>query len=493
MFIGSLLLTSLATASVPSEEVVVFGEPFAQWDGTRWAVRTEQVVPTGIWLGTRSDRTFFAVDWQVDAVVACELDGREGPNRRDVRCRVEESALRVAGLDRWQRASDREWVQTILEEIDVALADVSVWLRVGKGGQVVGIDVEQSDTFEPGVFEHIAHQIFNPFHLHVQPYGLRDDDAWLRTEDPLLRPPRTLSTRGHVEVAHFSNAHRGHWVVQTRGESSIAIVYDPLEDGVRREAPRPAWSGFAPETDPQPEWELPAGLRLDSVSLFDLDDQLLRERVWTVRSGGISYTHTGTLRRLPDGEAPDLGVTAQLPPPPPKHPMANLDNAIRLPFPTQPIFEGVQRVCINIGKDLGIEPVEVDDGPFTVSCDRDAGRTIACLQVDGSKPWPERMPTLVCPGTPRDLTVRPILAFDPTEDISDGVEILRRVTTHQATFVVPELPDAPGLLEDGSCGVSEGLLWVALGSEARRQTCTLILPDDSERQIPITLVDKLSR
>ena len=36
--------------SSPVEEIVVVGDPFARWDGTRWYVATELVTPLGLQL-----------------------------------------------------------------------------------------------------------------------------------------------------------------------------------------------------------------------------------------------------------------------------------------------------------------------------------------------------------------------------------------------------------------------------------------------------------
>jgi len=166
---------------------------------------------------------------------------------------------------------------------------------------------------------------------------------------------------------------------------------------------------------------------------------------------------------------------------------------LRIPFPTEPIFDGAQQICVDVDVDLGVPPIEVDDGRFTVSCFSEQGHTEACIAVSNPERWPTRMPSLVCPGSVRNLVVTPILAFDPTEDISDGVEILRRLTMVQVAFRVPDLQDRTGILPGGTCGVTDGFLWMNLHSEPRRQQCTLIAPDGGEQLVPIALVNRLRR
>ncbi len=164
---------------------------------------------------------------------------------------------------------------------------------------------------------------------------------------------------------------------------------------------------------------------------------------------------------------------------------------LRVPFPTKPLFEGEQRLCVNVDGDLGIAPIEVDDGRFAVSCHSEAGRTEACMTVLADTQWPSRVPTLICPGTVRDLAITPVLAFDPTENVWDGVEILRRVAVHEAAFRVPDVPDLDGIIARGKCGVSDGYLWMKLREEPRRQVCTLVFPSGEERQVGIALVGRL--
>lgn len=292
------LTIALALAVAPQdadeiEEIVVYDNPFAQWDETRWWVASEQIIPTGVWLGTRTDRLFFSTAWQIEAIVACRLTDREGRRRRDVRCRVEESAIRAATVDQWQRPSDRVWVDTVLGELRDGLSGVEIWLRASASGRVLKVDVEQLDDFAPGVFEHVASQVFNPFNIEIPARGLVHREAWMNYRDPLLQLPQTLATRSHTQAAHHPYKLDDRWVVQSIGASSVAIIY---------------------ETQAMEEEELFCRLAMNSVAVYGADDQILAERAWNVTGKDIPYWHAGRLRRLGPDERVELGTTEQISP-----------------------------------------------------------------------------------------------------------------------------------------------------------------------------------
>ncbi len=319
-----LLVGVTASASDIGEEITVFDSPYSQWDGTRYLVSSEQVIPTGIWLGSRMNRAFHSPAWQIRAVVACELAGREGIRRRDVLCRFEESAIRASTMNAWQRPSDRAIVDKYIGELEDALTQVEVWLRVGDSGQVNRVDVVRSADIEAKAVEHVAAQVFQPFNLEIPSGGLKDDGVWMRGDDPLLRLPDTLTTRGNTRTVHYSNRFDGHWVVQSIGESSTVIIYDaerdqyPAPSGLDRfkkpsERVPDSWVFMPEDREFMPkEIEVPCQTTLHGVTLFELQSQLLRERVWTVSGVDIDYWHTGQIRRLGESEQVDLGTSGQL-------------------------------------------------------------------------------------------------------------------------------------------------------------------------------------
>ncbi|MEZ4320616.1 MAG: hypothetical protein R3F61_24250 [Myxococcota bacterium] len=163
---------------------------------------------------------------------------------------------------------------------------------------------------------------------------------------------------------------------------------------------------------------------------------------------------------------------------------------VRVPFPTSRMYDAPDRVCLQVSDARTLNPTVVDDGHFEATCGSDAGVLSLCLTLQ-ERAWPERIAPLECEGDDVVVRVRPVPAFDPLEDVWDGVRIARNVSVVQATFRVDGVPDAPGLLAEGACGVRDGQLWVKTRPVPRRQECRVVLPD-GERTVPIVLVNRLS-
>jgi hypothetical protein len=165
---------------------------------------------------------------------------------------------------------------------------------------------------------------------------------------------------------------------------------------------------------------------------------------------------------------------------------------LRVPFPRQTLFDHGQEVCVDVNLDLGVPHVEIEDGPFVLSCASQGGHTVACLRVEEGQPWPERPAPVTCEGTLRNLTVRPVPAFDPEDDVWDGVQILRGLSVTQAAFRVKDVEQAHGILPRGACGITDHVLWMKLPDEPREQRCVLVTPT-GERVVPIVLVAALRK
>ncbi len=169
------------------------------------------------------------------------------------------------------------------------------------------------------------------------------------------------------------------------------------------------------------------------------------------------------------------------------------DIQLLMPFPTQPLYEGQeQRVCLSVNVDLGVDPTESEVGNYRVSCTPQGERTEACLTLLDPTHWPRRFPELTCQGSGNALVMRPVPAFDPTEDVWDGVTVARNVDVVRAVFRLPGVVDSYGSLEGGSCGVKGETLWMVIPPEPKLQVCHLDLPKE-EVPIEIRLVRRLDR
>jgi len=171
------------------------------------------------------------------------------------------------------------------------------------------------------------------------------------------------------------------------------------------------------------------------------------------------------------------------------------DMHIEVPFPTAPIYpDKDQRICLGVNVDLGVDHTEAEAGGFRVTCEPQEGRTQACLTVlEPERGWPTRVPRLVCRGNEDKLVMKPVPAFDPTEDPWDGVVIARNVDLVRAVFRVPGAEDAYGVLDPegyGQCGIEDGYLWMVVPGAPRRQACLLDV-EDGRAVVPIRLVKRL--
>ena len=150
---------------------------------------------------------------------------------------------------------------------------------------------------------------------------------------------------------------------------------------------------------------------------------------------------------------------------------------VRVPFPVRRLYA---------------EPdTELDDGAFVGTCAPKGERTQLCLTLSQQE-WPQRVAPLECDAGGQTVRMVPVPAFDPSEHVWDGVSIVRRVDSVQAAFQLEGVPDASGMMAQGSCGVSGGHFWVQTVAEPRRQSCLLLL-STGERRVPIRLVAKLGQ
>lgn len=164
-------------------------------------------------------------------------------------------------------------------------------------------------------------------------------------------------------------------------------------------------------------------------------------------------------------------------------------HTIRAPFPTQRLFEVPDTVCLNVDADLGMHETEVEDGRFRATCSSSQGRTTACMTLLTAT-WPTRYAPLRCQGDQGTLVLEPVPAFDPDEDIEDGVDLVHRVDVIQGAFHTG-LADAVGMMDQGECGVKDGRFFVKTESREKKQSCLLVFLDTSEKTIPVRLVSRL--
>ena len=162
---------------------------------------------------------------------------------------------------------------------------------------------------------------------------------------------------------------------------------------------------------------------------------------------------------------------------------------VRVPIPTQRLYDARDRVCVNAPARAPVPPIEVDDGRFSVSCTSDAGKAQLCLTLLLDQ-WPERVGTFEC-GVDPVYRLVPVPAFDPAETVWDGVQIRRDVSVLQAAYRVPDIEYAAGILPVGSCGITDHRFWFRAPAGTGAQTCTLVIDEQTERAVRIKPVRRL--
>lgn len=286
------MLWTLAALAAPAdslddiEEIVVFADPLDAWDGTRWHIGQESLLPSGLELEIGGTSVKIGA-WQIEATLACDV-ARRRARSGSVHCIVEDVSLRVTTPDRWQRPSDQDLLQGWLGDLEAQLVASPLALRVGRR-----VDVSRGTE--------LLRSALLAFALDLPAHGFGSGDVWTGRSEPLFGI--TGGEQAIEEVVHYGNAHRGHWIVQTRGEARRT-----------REVERTLADRFAPDQDDLPKFVI-LKAELDALAVLDHDRGFLRERVWSLKAPTSGVMRNGFLRLLEDDQEVALPPSAQVSPP----------------------------------------------------------------------------------------------------------------------------------------------------------------------------------
>lgn len=307
-----LLSTGDSLAQTPAadvaEEVVVYGDLFARWDGTRWFIETETVLPYTLSLTADENRSVRTQGYQLRAVLACEKDWKLGKLKFEVTCTIESMGIQSSHMYRSQDTRALENHQMVLEEIDRKLTGASVQLQVLSDGRVDNVDLEGLPQGNRRInrmqetLRTVLGRLMSGFHLKLRKHNQLHEGKWVEFNSTLLSMPGTQGmTPSHTShLVHYLNRFEGQTLVQTigRGMVSIPALSDSMGD-------RAASNGKVYQTD------------LIGVSIFDYDEGYMLERVWAVEGeatasnffGDPGYWYAGRVRKLGDEEQADVGPT----------------------------------------------------------------------------------------------------------------------------------------------------------------------------------------
>jgi len=286
------------------DAVVVYGDLFARWNGTRWFIATEVQLPgPQMWRADLNDEVRIGA-YQVRAVLACDKEWKLFGRKYEVRCRIEDVGIQAASVDPKYKHTEK-----ILQEFDAKLSGASVQLQVKDNGRVVNIDLEgvpnprnQRERQNAETLRQLLSRLVVGFDMKLRKANYLSTGQWVEYRSALLSMPSSTLTPASGTVVHQLNGYNGHTVVQTKGQGQMMITGDN-GDG----------SG-----------DITFTLKLNGVSIYDDDEGFMTERVWSLAAertagsfdrwdaGAGAYAHSGVLRMLGEKERAPVGPTREV-------------------------------------------------------------------------------------------------------------------------------------------------------------------------------------
>lgn len=285
------------------DEIVVYGDLFARWEGTRWFIATEVTLPLGTFFRADQNWDMRVQAYQIRAILACDKDWKLSGRKYEVSCRIEDVGLQVVVNEspKFMHVGD------IIDEMDAKLSGARVQLQVRDNGRVTNIDLEDvpppRNRRERQVNEalrQVLSRIVVGFDMKLRKANFLSTGQWVETKSALLSMPSATLSPANGLIVHQLNGYRGHIVVQTKGEGQIAMVGD----------------------DPSADINYTA--ELNGVAIYDEDEGFMTERVWSMQAEQTAstfqefgmtqgvYSHSGALRMLGEKERVDVGPTREV-------------------------------------------------------------------------------------------------------------------------------------------------------------------------------------
>lgn len=287
--------------------IVVYDDLFARWDGTRWLVKTEVVLPFALRMMAENNAEFDTNAYQVRTVIACDKDWKLSNKRWEVTCKIEDFAMRAAVQTRQSegKIADPSRVDDVLSQIDDKLTGAGLQLQVRDDGRVVNFDLEgvskarDRDLTMAGTLSQVMRRVIVGFDMRLRKWDMLSEGEWVEYSSQLMTLPTLDNTasQGNSAVIHRLRKIDGHLTVESRGRGLLAIPF-----------------GDQPAT---------YDARLASVSVYSYDDGFMTERVWAMyakstaqsylaETGTSQYWHAGRIRQLDPADKPDLGPTGRI-------------------------------------------------------------------------------------------------------------------------------------------------------------------------------------
>lgn len=300
------------------EEIIIFGDPFARWDGTRWFVHTQVGLPLPYPMFAEFNKEFEPTDFDIRMITACEKTWRRTKKRYEVDCKIEDISLRAATYK-----SHEPNAQAILEEFDEKLSKAKFQLVVADDGRVLRVDLSglPTDNARQNAINEQARMLLNRamagFHMRLPPQSQIRLGQWVEYDSSLFsipivndnqqerrmqegRAPIIQNTMAGSHIIHQLDKYKGHLIVQSVGKGTIHVSNSDEE----------RQSYFT--------------TKLNGVAIYDDKTGIMTERVWSVQGVASAgsylgegrseprYFHVGKLRQLEDDDTPAVGETMRV-------------------------------------------------------------------------------------------------------------------------------------------------------------------------------------
>ncbi|MFT7521998.1 MAG: hypothetical protein ACI9MC_004150 [Kiritimatiellia bacterium] len=292
------------------EEIVVYGDLFSRWDGTRWYIATEVQVPQFIWFRSTNNYEMRVQAFQVHTVLACSKDWKLSGRKYEVHCNIEDIGLTAVVFEK-----NYEHAQAILDEMDDKLTGANLQMQVKDNGRVTNIDLEgmpvaknRRERSNQETMRLLLSRLVVGYDMKLRKFNYLATGQWVENRSALLSMPSTCGggqsgadcTGGTLTpasglIVHQLNGYQGHLVVQTKGEGQIQG-----DGGQMYKA------------------------ELSGVTIYDEEEGYMTERVWSLTAkatadaqatfglGLVDYHHSGVLRLLNEGERVEIVDTTEV-------------------------------------------------------------------------------------------------------------------------------------------------------------------------------------
>ncbi|MFT4625558.1 MAG: hypothetical protein ACI8PZ_004226 [Myxococcota bacterium] len=289
------------------EEVIVYGDLFARWDGTRWMITSEMSVPYALPMLADENMGFRTNAFQLRAVLGCEKDWKLGKRKFEVLCEIEDFGMQ-ASVQRGERGTKPlDNAQRTLDQIDAKLTGAKLQLQVLDDGRVAQTQIEglersnRREGLQQEMLRQVLDRLMSGFHLKLRKFNQLNEGEWLEYNSNLMSmpSPSNITPAGTNMVKHYLNRFDGHTLVQSIGRGMVSVPMTTMT----------STSG--------PDYTKTYKLDLIGVSIFDIDEGYMTERVWAIEGlitagaffddGGFWYA--GRMELLEEDERPDVGPT----------------------------------------------------------------------------------------------------------------------------------------------------------------------------------------